>query len=73
MTTKAIYQGYHTEAVAALHQVETGQSVELTTFDGVTTKFTPANADRLRGYIARLEGLIAGRRTRGALTIRFKG
>lgn len=59
------------EAENALHQLETGQSVELTTYEGHTVKYTPAKAGELRAYIARIEARIAGRPARGALRIRF--
>lgn len=61
------------DAEAKLHLVETGQAVEMTTHEGVSVKYTPADAPRLRAYIARLKNEQAGRPARGALAVRFKG
>jgi hypothetical protein len=45
-----------TEAKAALHNLQIGQSaVEIRDSNGDAVRYTPANASRLKAYIAELE------------------
>jgi hypothetical protein len=61
-----------TEAQLALHRLQIGQSaVEVTVAGGYTTKFTPANIDKLQAYVQQLQDQIAGITTRGAIGIVF--
>lgn len=47
------------EARAALHNVQIGQSaVEIRDSNGDAVRYTPANASRLKAYIAELEALL---------------
>ncbi len=59
------------QAKAALHQLMIGQAVVECEFQGQLTKFSVANADRLRAYIAELEARIAGLPFRGAIGVVF--
>lgn len=55
----------------ALHQLLMGQGVVECEFGGQRTKFTAANVDQLKAYIAELEGRIAGCAPRGAIGFVF--
>lgn len=61
------------ECEAALNDLYQGKAVEMTSYEGFTTKFTPADTQKLEGYIAKLKAQKAGRLTRGARVIRFRG
>lgn len=59
--TSAEITQYLSEARAALHALQIGQGVvEVRDSSGETVRFTPANASRLRAYIAELELLLKG-------------
>lgn len=52
----AVIQQRLTEAKAALHNLHLGQSaVEIRDSNGDAVRYTPANASRLKAYIAELE------------------
>jgi hypothetical protein len=55
----------------ALHQLLMGQGIVECEFAGQRTKFTMANSDQLKAYIAELEAKIAGNPTRGAIGFVF--
>ncbi|MDA9521642.1 hypothetical protein XI06_15145 [Bradyrhizobium sp. CCBAU 11434] len=59
------------QAKAALHQLMMGVAVVECEWQGQRTKFSVANADRLRAYIAELEARIAGQPFRGAMGFVF--
>ncbi len=60
------------DAQLALHRLQIGQAaVEVTVAGGFTTKFTPANIDKLQAYVQQLQDQIAGVNTRGAIGIVF--
>lgn len=60
------------DAQLALHRLQIGQSfTEVTLESGRSTKFTPADIDKLQAYVSQLQDQIAGRRTRGAVGIVF--
>ena len=59
------------EARAALHRFQLGGGIVECDFGGQRTKFSAANIDRLRAYIAELEARIAGRTQRGAVGFLF--
>lgn len=54
-----------TEARAALHALHLGQSaVEIRDSSGESIRYTPANASRLRAYIAEMEQTLKGAHAR---------
>jgi hypothetical protein len=56
------------DAQLALHRLQIGQAaVEISVAGGYTTKFTPANIDKLQAYVQQLQDQIAGVNTRGAI------
>jgi hypothetical protein len=60
------------DAQLALHRLQIGQSaVEVTVAGGFTTKFTPANIDKLMAYVQQLQDQINGVKTRGAIGFVF--
>lgn len=60
LTTLEITQRL-TEARDAIHALNLGQSaVEIRDSNGDSIRYTPANASRLRAYIAELEQLLKG-------------
>jgi gpW len=60
------------DAKLALHRLQIGQAaVEVTVAGGYTTKFTPANVDKLMAYVQQLQDQIAGVQTRGAIGFVF--
>lgn len=60
------------DAQLALHRLQIGQSaVEVTVAGGYTTKFTPANIDKLQAYVQQLQDQISGTPTRGAIGFVF--
>lgn len=58
-------------AKAAYHQLMMGGGVVECEWQGQRTKFSVANADRLKAYIAELEAKIAGTPFRGAMGFVF--
>lgn len=48
------------QAETARHRLVTGSMAELLTHGDQTTRFTPANIDKLEAYIASLQSQIAG-------------
>lgn len=59
-------------AEVALHKLLTGsQAQEVRNADGRTLRFTPADADKLRSYIAELKSTKAGTPVRGAIGVIF--
>jgi len=55
------------EAQTALHQLMIGRGVVEVTADGYTTKFTKADVEQLKAYIATLQAQIDGRPVKGAI------
>jgi hypothetical protein len=60
------------DAQTKLHQLLTqGGVVTITNENGESITYSKVNAADLEAYVARLEALAAGRRTRGAISLRF--
>lgn len=60
MTSEELQQR-KTEALAALHRLQVGDSVVEVQDGELRTRYTPASADRLRDYISSLDSqLLAG-------------
>lgn len=59
------------EARIALHKLVTGTGVVELEVEGQRTRFTPANREDLEAYIARLDALVSGAPSRGAIGFIF--
>lgn len=58
-------------AEAALHKLMTGSMAEQVRTGDRDVRFTPADMDKLKGYIAELKAQDAGSQTRGAIGFVF--
>lgn len=71
MSVPATDQDRLDAAQAALHKLLTGTSVVEVDTGQYRAKFTPANIDALRSYIAELQQKLAGAAPRGAIGFIF--
>lgn len=58
-------------AQAALQKLMTGSLREEVRYDNQMVRFTPADAAKLRAYIADLQNEVAGGKSRGAIGVTF--
>jgi gpW len=59
------------EAREALHAVMTGQTMTVVGYDGRNVRYTSANVDQLRVYIAELEAKVDPRMRRSPFSVRW--